>query len=104
LKIAKVVGNVVSTIKDDKFYGHKLMIIEFIDLSGMPLGPRQIAFDCADAGPGDIVLVNIDGGAAKIFFDDDDFIADWTICGVIDHCAVDGEVRSFQKTGRNKGR
>jgi len=93
LKIAKVVGNVVSTVKDDKFYGHKLMIIEFIDLSGAPIGSRQIAFDCADAGTGDVVLVNVDGGAAKMFFNDDDLIADWTICGVIDHCAVDGEMR-----------
>jgi len=92
LKIARVVGNVVSTIKDGKFNGHKLMIIEFIDLSGRPIGSRQIAFDCADAGPGDTVLVNVDGGAAKMFFDDDALIADWTICGVIDHCAVDGAV------------
>ena len=92
MKIAKVVGNVVSTVKDDKFYGHKLMIIEFIGLSGAPIGSRQIAFDCADSGPGDIVLVNVDGGAAKMFFSDDDLIADWTICGVIDHCAVEGDV------------
>lgn len=62
------------------------MIIEFIDLAGKPLGPRQIAFDCADSGTGDIVLVNIDSGAAQMFFVDKLLIADWTICGVIDHC------------------
>ncbi len=93
MKIAKVVGNVVSTVKDHKFNGHKLMLIEFIDMLGAPLGPRQIAFDCADSGPGDIVLVNTDGGAAKMFFGDNDLIADWTICGVIDHCSVNGEIR-----------
>ena len=92
LKIARVVGNVVSTVKEQKFHGHKLMIIEFIDMFGVPLGPRQIAFDCADSGPGDIVIVNTDGGSASIFFDDKDFIADWTICGVIDHCSMNGEV------------
>ena len=96
MKIAKVVGNVVSTIKDGKFSGHKLMIIEFIDLSGKPLGPREIAFDCADSGPGDVVLVNVDGGAAKMFFEDNDLIADWTICGVIDHCAVDGVEKTYK--------
>ena len=93
MKIAKVVGNVVSTVKDYRFYGHKLMIIEFIGLDGEPLGPREIAFDCADSGAGDIVLVNVDGGATKMFFNDDDLIADWTICGVIDHCSMDGEVK-----------
>ncbi len=96
MKIARVVGNVVSTIKDHKFYGHKLMIVEFIDLSGAPLGPREIAFDCANSGTGDIVLVNVDGGATKMFFDDNELIADWTICGVIDHCAVDGQIMPLQ--------
>lgn len=90
MRIARIVGNVVSTIKDTKFHGHKLMIIEFIDFNGNPLESRQIAFDCANAGVGDIVLVNIDGGATKMFFDDNDLIADWTICGVLDHFTVDG--------------
>lgn len=90
MRIARIVGNVVSTIKDTKFHGHKLMIIEFIDFNGNPLEPRQIAFDCANAGVGDIVLVNVDGGATKMFFDDNDLIADWTICGVLDHFTVDG--------------
>jgi microcompartment protein CcmK/EutM len=96
LKIARVVGNVVSTVKDEKFYGHKLMLIEFLDLSGAPIGAREIAFDCADSGPGDIVLVNVDGGAAKMFFHDNDLIADWTICGVVDHCAVDNAIVDFR--------
>ena len=100
MKIAKVVGNVVSTVKDEKFCGHKLMIIEFIDMFGVPLGPRQIVFDCADSGVGDIVLVNVDGGATKMFFSDDDLIADWTICGVVDHCSVDGEIRTYRETAR----
>jgi hypothetical protein len=43
------------------------------------------------------VLLNIDGGATKMFFDDNDLIADWTICGVIDHCSVAGEVKLAQK-------
>jgi microcompartment protein CcmK/EutM len=92
VRIARVVGNVVSTIKDQKFHGHKLMIVEFIDLNGKPIESRQIAFDAADAGVGDIVLVNVDGGATKILLLDDELIADWTICGVLDHYSVDGEM------------
>jgi microcompartment protein CcmK/EutM len=72
------------------------MIIEFIDFKGNPLESRQIAFDCANAGVGDIVLVNIDGGATKMFFDDNDLIADWTICGVLDHFTVDGNTINLQ--------
>jgi len=91
LRIARVVGNVVSTIKDKKFHGHKLMIVEYVDLNGNPIESRQIVFDAANAGVGDLVLVNVDGGAAKMLFNDDELIADCTICGVLDHYSIDGE-------------
>ena len=85
-------GNVVSTVKNDTHYGYKLLLIEFIDTEGNPLGPRQIAFDGACSGVGDIVLINVDGGAAKMLLEDNEVIADLTICGVLDHFSYDGEV------------
>ena len=91
MKIGRVVGNVVSTVKNDTHYGYKLLLIEFIDTEGNPLGPRQIAFDGACAGVGDIVLINVDGGAAKMVLKDDKVIADLTICGVLDHFSYDGD-------------
>lgn len=91
MRIARVVGNVVSTIKDAGYYNHKLMIIEYLDEDHNPDGSRQIAFDCADAGVGDIVLVCIDGGAANIFLGKE-CIADVTICGVVDYCTYDGKI------------
>ncbi len=90
MKIARVVGNVVATIKQQTHYGKKLMIIEYLDLDLKPKGPRVIAFDAADAGVGDIVLVCIDGGSAKMLQKDQEVIADATICGVLDHLSVDG--------------
>ena len=92
MRIARVVGNVVSTVKDFKFHGHKLMIVEFVDLNGNPIESRQIAFDAANAGVGDLVLVNVDGGAAKMLLHDKEIIADNTVCGVIDHWTFDGKV------------
>ena len=83
MKLAKVVGNVVSTIKDEGYAGQKLLIVEYIDRGGNPDGPRQIAFDCADAGIGDTVLVSTDGGSANMFLGDH-CIADLTVCGVVD--------------------
>ncbi|MDR2661483.1 MAG: EutN/CcmL family microcompartment protein [Treponema sp.] len=90
MKIAKVVGNLISTIKDPCFHGYKLMIVEYLNPDGTPEGKRQIAFDIAHAGIGDIVLVNVDGGAANIFTGDKDLIADVTICGVLDSFTIDG--------------
>jgi len=90
MKIARVVGNVVSTVKNKTHAGKKLMIIEFLDLELRPKGARIIAFDAADAGIGDIVLVCIDGGSAKALQQDPEVIADATICGVLDHISVEG--------------
>lgn len=86
--LARVVGNVVSTIKPESHHGNKLMIVEFIGLDGKPYGVRQIAMDCADAGIGDRVLVNVDGGASMMIAGTDT-IVDWVICGVIDHFTVE---------------
>lgn len=91
MKIGRVVGNVVSTVKNDTHHGYKLLLIEYIDTKGNAVGSRQIAFDCAHAGVGDIVLINVDGGAAKTMLQDDEVIADLTVCGVLDHFSFDGE-------------
>jgi microcompartment protein CcmK/EutM len=91
MKIAKVVGNVISTIKDKSFAGYKLMIVEYLKPDGTPDGKRQIAFDVADSGVGDTVLVNIDGGAANMFTGDPELIADLTICGVLDSFTINGK-------------
>lgn len=84
-----MVGNVVSTIKDETYYGYKLMIVAYLNENGEPEGVRHIAFDAAQAGVGDVVLVNVDGGAANMFLDPD-IIADLTICGVVDHYTYAG--------------
>lgn len=92
MRLAKVVGNVVSTIKDDGYQGYKLMLVEYFDpVTRKPEGPRMIAFDCADAGVGDIVMVNTDGGAGNMMMEDKYGIFDLVICGVLDNYSVNGE-------------
>ena len=48
------------------------------------VGEEMVAIDMADAGVGDIVLTNNDGGAAKMITGDKEIIAGLTICGVVD--------------------
>lgn len=83
--IAKVVGSVVSTIKLPCHEGKKLLIVQPLDELMQPRGERLMATDVADAGLGDRVLVNADGGAAQMLHGEKELIADLTICGVIDH-------------------
>ena len=70
------------------------MIIDYIDENGSSTGNQAIAFDVADAGIGDTVLVNVEGGSANMFLGRS-VIADLTICGVIDHITLDGETREY---------
>ena len=90
MKIAQVTGTVVSTIKYDKYVGYKLLKVRHMTLDGKLTGEELVALDAADAGLGDIVLVNNDGGAAQMICDDYDLIASVTICGVIDSYSWQG--------------
>ena len=90
MKIARVPGTVVSTIKYEKYVGMKLLRVRHLTLDGQPTGEELIALDAADAGIGDIVLVNNDGGAAQMIMGDTKLIASVTICGVIDSYSWQG--------------
>ena len=93
MRLARVVGNVVSTVKERTHSNYKLLIVRYLDGEGNPVETEQIVFDGADAGVGDLVLVNVDGGAAKMLLGDKEIIADNTVCGVIDHWTFDGKVK-----------
>ena len=95
--LARVVGNLVSTVKMPSHRGHKLMLVEYIDLEGKPYGSRQIVMDAADAGIGDIVLVNVDGGASQMIINDKRAVVDCTICGFVDHFDVPGKKTATAK-------
>ena len=91
MKIARVTGTVVSTIKYEKYAGMKLLRVRHLTLDGQPTGEELIALDAADAGIGDIVLVNNDGGAAQMIMGDTKLIASVTICDVIDSYSWQGQ-------------
>ena len=54
--IARVIGTTVSTVKDEKLTGRKLLILRQTDETGSPGGKPYIAVDTVDAGVGDLVL------------------------------------------------
>lgn len=62
--IAQVVDQLVATRKDPCFEGHKLLLVQPLDLEGRETGDRVLAVDGADAGIGDRVLLVQDGWAA----------------------------------------
>lgn len=68
MKIARVVGPVVSTIKHPAFSGQKLMAVVPINEKGEAVGPTYLAVDRVQAGEGDTVLVLTEGNGARQIF------------------------------------
>lgn len=65
MKLCKVKGNVVATVKHPAYKGHKLMIVQPIDEIGGDVGSSFLAVDLAQAGPGDTVLVMQEGNGVR---------------------------------------
>lgn len=63
--IGIVSGTVVATIKHKAFNGHKLLLVERLDLDGRPTDDYDICVDAARAGVGDRVLVLDEGNGAR---------------------------------------
>jgi microcompartment protein CcmK/EutM len=62
--LARVVGDVVATIKHADLRGRKLLLVQPVTPADSPAGRPAIAVDAADAGPGDLVLVADEGNMA----------------------------------------
>jgi len=84
LKIAKVVGNVVSTVKHEAHKGLKLLIVQKVNSFSVPYGSELIAVDTACAGIGDYVLLADEGGASRMLVTNHHTPVDAVIVGVID--------------------
>ena len=94
--IARVIGTTVSTVKDEKLSGRKLMVLRQTDEHGTPTGKPYVAIDTVDAGVGDLVLTCA-GSSARQTTITKDCPVDAVIMGVIDTLQVDGEV-TFSKS------
>lgn len=94
--IAKVIGTTVSTIKDEKLAGRKLLIVRQTDETGSPVGKPFVAIDTVDAGIGDLVLTAA-GSSARQTTITKDAPVDAVIMAVIDSLEVDSKV-AFRKS------
>ena len=89
--IARVIGTTVSTIKDEKLYGRKLLILRQTDEPGAPYGKPYVAVDTVDAGIGDLVLTAA-GSSARQTNITKDTPVDAVIMSIVDSLEVDGKV------------
>ncbi len=83
MQIARVIGNVVATVKNDSLHGRKFLIVQTLDADLNPKGKPLIALDAVGAGVGELVFW-CRGKEASFPFKRDDTPTDCTIVGIID--------------------
>jgi len=83
MQLARVIGNVVSTVKNDSLHGRKLMIVQTLDADLQPKGSPMVAIDAIGAGVGELVFW-CRGKEASFPFKREDTPTDCTIVAIID--------------------
>jgi ethanolamine utilization protein EutN len=83
MQLARVIGNVVSTIKNESLEGRKIMVVENLNEKLEPFGQPIIALDSIGAGVGELVFW-CRGKEASFPFKRDATPTDCTIVGIVD--------------------
>jgi microcompartment protein CcmK/EutM len=86
--LGQVVGNVVSTQKNEKLKSKKLLIVKAIDLDGKLLDPFVVAVDIVGVGIGEKVLV-VNGSSARQTEETKDRSIDSVIVAKVDSIQVE---------------
>ena len=89
MQICRVVGTVVSTQKNRKFEGAKLMLVQPLNMDDTPRGNALLAVDGVGAGVDEKVLVVLEGRAAGEALGRKGAPVDAAIIGIIDTVTID---------------
>jgi ethanolamine utilization protein EutN len=83
MQIARVIGTVVASVKNESLVGRKFLIVQTLDADLKPKGKPTVALDAAGAGVGELVFW-CRGKEASFPFKRDETPTDCTIVGIID--------------------
>jgi len=83
MQIARVIGTVVSTVKNESLSGRKFLIVQTLDADLNDRGKPMVALDAVGAGVGELVFW-CRGKEASFPFKRDETPTDCTIVGIID--------------------
>jgi microcompartment protein CcmK/EutM len=91
MQLARVVGTVVATVKNDSLEGRKLLVIQPLDGRLNPTGKPMVAIDSVGAGKGEIIFW-CRGKEASFPFEPIDVPTDCTIVGIVDSVYLDSRL------------
>ena len=84
MQLARVIGDVVATIKDPNFDSIKLLLVQPIGADGKAVGRPLVAVDSVGAGVGETVFF-VRGKEASFPFYPVEVPADAGVVGIVDH-------------------
>lgn len=86
LILARVLGNVVATQKNERYANARVMLCQPVTPAGEEYGATLLALDSVDAGEGDTVLIVQEGwGASTAATGEQGAAIDSAIVGVVDY-------------------
>jgi microcompartment protein CcmK/EutM len=88
MQIARVVGDVVSTMKQAQLVGHKLLILQPVSPDHTDAGRMLVAVDAVGAGLGEHVFF-VRGREASYPFYPAETPVDACVVGIVDHWDVE---------------
>ena len=83
MDLARVIGRVVCTQKDESLIGHKLLLVQPLTIEGQDTGTPLVAIDAVGAGAGERIFY-VTGREASFAFIPDHVPTDATIVGIVD--------------------
>ena len=87
MNLARIVGRVVCTVKNETLTGRKLLLLQPVDERGIDHGKPFVAVDAVGAGAGENILY-CTGKEASFAFLPDSVPTDATVVGIIDDVAL----------------
>jgi len=88
VQLAKVIGEIVSTMKDPNLAGLTLLLLQPLSADGEPAGRTLVALDSVGAGVGENVFF-VRGREAAFPFYPAEPPTDAAIVGIVDHWDVE---------------
>ena len=83
MQLARVIGTVVSTVKNDSLHGRKLLVVQSLNAKLQPQGAPLVALDSVGAGIGELVFW-CRGKEASFPFKREDTPTDCTVVAIVD--------------------
>lgn len=92
MTLARVLGTVVSTRKEETMEGLKFLILQQVNLEGENKGGFVVAADAVGAGMGEMVLYAT-GSSARQTIATDKRPCDAVVMAIVDNWEVNGDIR-----------